>query len=66
MGKIRVLLVDDHTVVRQGLRRILETDDEIEIVGETGDGRSASEMAQRSSSGVSIVPADPAFVRCQR
>jgi DNA-binding NarL/FixJ family response regulator len=33
MGKIRVLLVDDHTVVRQGLRRILETDDEIEIVG---------------------------------
>jgi DNA-binding NarL/FixJ family response regulator len=41
MGKIRVLLVDDHTVVRQGLRRILETDDEIEIVGETGDGRSA-------------------------
>ena len=41
MGKIRVLLVDDHTVVRQGLRRILETDDEIEIVGEAGDGRSA-------------------------
>src|SRR5919198_3389990 len=47
MGKIRVLLVGDHTVVRQGLRRILETDDEIEIVGETGDGRSAVEMAQR-------------------
>src|SRR5213593_3353867 len=47
MAKIRVLLVDDHTVVRQGLRRILETDDEIEIVGETGDGRSAVEMAQR-------------------
>ena len=47
MGKIRVLLVDDHTVVRQGLRRILETDDEIEIVGETGDGRSATEMVQR-------------------
>src|SRR2546428_10074207 len=47
MAKIRVLLVDDHTVVRQGLRRILETDDEIEIVGETGDGRSAVELAQR-------------------
>src|SRR5881397_1422287 len=47
MAKIRVLLVDDHTVVRQGLRRILETDDEIEIVGETGDGRTAVEMAQR-------------------
>jgi two-component system response regulator NreC len=47
MGKLRVLLVDDHTVVRQGLRRILETDDEIEIVGETGDGRTAVEMVQR-------------------
>jgi DNA-binding NarL/FixJ family response regulator len=47
MSKIRVLLVDDHTVVRQGLRRILETDDEIEIVGEAGDGRSAVDMAQR-------------------
>jgi two-component system response regulator NreC len=47
MGKIRVMLVDDHTVVRQGLRRILETDDEIEIVGEAGDGRSATEMVQR-------------------
>src|SRR5438093_12719368 len=47
MRKIRVLLVDDHTVVRQGLRRILETDEEIEIVGETGDGRSATDMAQR-------------------
>src|SRR4029453_5183180 len=55
MGKIRVLLVDDHTVVRQGLRRILETDDEIEIVGETGDGRSASEMAQRMNPNVVVM-----------
>jgi len=47
MRKIRVLLVDDHTVVRQGLRRILETDEEIEIVGEAGDGRTATEMVQR-------------------
>ena len=47
MSKLRVLLVDDHTVVRQGLRRILETDDEIEIVGETGDGRTAVEIVQR-------------------
>ena len=47
MPKLRVLLVDDHTIVRQGLRRILETDAEIEVVGETGDGRSATELAQR-------------------
>lgn len=47
MPKMRVLLVDDHTVVRQGLRKILESDDEIEIVGEAGDGRSAVDMAQK-------------------
>ena len=47
MEKIRVFLVDDHTVVRQGLRRILESDEEIEIVGEAGDGRAAVELAQR-------------------
>jgi two-component system, NarL family, response regulator NreC len=46
MGRIRVLLVDDHTLVRQGLRRLLETDAEIEVVGETGDGVSAPAMAE--------------------
>jgi DNA-binding NarL/FixJ family response regulator len=47
MSRIRVLLVDDHTIVRQGLRRLLETDHELEVVGETGDGRSAVELAER-------------------
>ncbi len=47
MPKLRVLLVDDHTVVRQGLRRILETDDDIEIVGEAGNGRSGVELVLR-------------------
>jgi len=47
MEKIRVFLVDDHTVVRQGLRRILESDDEIEIVGEAGDGRTALDLVQK-------------------
>jgi DNA-binding NarL/FixJ family response regulator len=45
MAKIRVLLVEDHTVVRQGLRRILEIEPEIEIVGEVGDGRAAVDAA---------------------
>jgi DNA-binding NarL/FixJ family response regulator len=44
MEKIRVFLVDDHTLVRQGLRRILESDEEIEIVGEAGDGRTAIDL----------------------
>jgi len=45
--RLRVLLVDDHTVVRQGLRRILEADADIQVVGEAGDGRTAAEMAER-------------------
>ena len=41
MGKVHVLLVDDHTVVRQGLRKILEASADIEVVGEVGDGAAA-------------------------
>lgn len=36
--KIRVLISDDHDVVRRGLRALLETEDDIEIVGEAADG----------------------------
>jgi two-component system, NarL family, response regulator NreC len=38
---IRVLLVDDHAVVRSGLRRVLEAEDDIEVVAEAGDLRNA-------------------------
>ena len=38
MPPIRVLITDDHLIVREGLRLILETTDEIEIVGEAADG----------------------------
>ena len=38
---IRVLIVDDHAVVRSGLRRVLEAEDDIEVVGEAGDVRTA-------------------------
>jgi DNA-binding NarL/FixJ family response regulator len=41
------MLVDDHTVVRQGLRRILEADAGIQVVGEASDGRKAAEMAEQ-------------------
>ncbi len=47
MAKTRVLLADDHTVVRQGLRRILESESDVEIVAEVGDGRAALSAAQR-------------------
>jgi two-component system response regulator NreC len=38
---IRILIVDDHAVVRSGLRRVLEAEDDIEVVGEAGDMRTA-------------------------
>jgi two-component system, NarL family, response regulator NreC len=44
--KIRVLLADDHTLVRQGFRRILEDDPRIAVVGEVGTGLAAIEQAR--------------------
>ena len=41
MGKIRVLLADDHTVVRRGIRALLEGGVDIEVVAEAKDGREA-------------------------
>ena len=45
--KIRVLLADDHAVVRQGFRLILAAQPDMEIVGEAGNGREAVELAER-------------------
>jgi NarL family two-component system response regulator LiaR len=44
---IRVLLVDDHAVVREGLRTFLELQDGIEVVGEAADGEEAIAQAER-------------------
>jgi DNA-binding NarL/FixJ family response regulator len=43
--KTRVLLVDDHTLFRQAIREVLETDTSIEVVAEAGDSASAVRMA---------------------
>ncbi|MEU6230215.1 response regulator transcription factor [Streptomyces sp. NPDC047042] len=43
---IRVLLVDDHQVVRRGLRTFLEVQDDIEVVGEASDGAEGVDRAQ--------------------
>ena len=43
--KIKVLIVDDHQVVRQGLRTFLELHEEFLVVGEAGDGLQAVELA---------------------
>jgi DNA-binding NarL/FixJ family response regulator len=46
-AKTSTLLVDDHTVIRQGLRKLLEAEDDIVVVGEAQDGRQAVAMALR-------------------
>jgi DNA-binding NarL/FixJ family response regulator len=45
--KLRILLADDHAVVRQGFRRILESQPDMEIIGEAGNGREAVELAEK-------------------
>lgn len=45
--KIRLLIVDDHPLIRQGLRMVLSTEPWLEIVGEAGDGREAIEAARQ-------------------
>ncbi len=44
MSKLRILLADDHTVLRAGLRSLLEQQPHLEVVGEAGDGRQAIEL----------------------
>ncbi len=45
MSKIRILLVDDHTVIRVGLKLLLERQTDFEVVGEAEDGRKAIQLA---------------------
>lgn len=44
---IRVLLVDDHVVVRRGLRAFVETEPELDVIGEAADGVAALELLQQ-------------------
>ena len=55
MAALRILLADDHTVVRQGLRRILEARPEWQVVAEAGDGREAVRLAEETQPHVAIL-----------
>jgi DNA-binding NarL/FixJ family response regulator len=46
MAEIRVLLAEDHTLVRAGIRALLDSFDEITVVGEASDGREAARQAR--------------------
>ena len=46
MTSIRILLADDHTVVRDGLRAMLERESDMTVVAEAADGRESVRLAE--------------------
>lgn len=55
MDKVRVVIADDHALVREGLRKVLELDDSIEVVTEVGDGQGAINMARKENPDVILM-----------
>jgi DNA-binding NarL/FixJ family response regulator len=55
MRRIGVLLVDDHTVVRQGLRALLKSEEDIDVVGEAENGRQAVILAKKTPPDVVVM-----------
>ena len=55
MGTLRILLADDHTVVRQGLRKVLEEHPDWHVVAEAGDGREAVRQAEQHKPDIAIL-----------
>ena len=51
MKTIRILLADDHTVVRKGLRLLLESQTGFQVVADAADGRAAVALAERTLAG---------------
>jgi len=47
MGEIKILLAEDHVVVRQGTRQLLEREQDLEVIGEAGDGEEAVRLASQ-------------------
>lgn len=55
LKKIRILIADDHAFVREGTRRILEQEPDLEVVAEAGDGEEAVKLASKLKPDVAIV-----------
>ena len=52
---IKVLLADDHSIVRAGLRRIVEESGDIEVVAEAADGREAIQLVEKTAPDVAVI-----------
>lgn len=55
MAKIKVLLAEDHALVRQGIRELLQREEDIEIVGEVGDGEEAVKLVDEAEPDVVLM-----------
>jgi len=55
LGQIKILIADDHTVVREGTRQILEQEPDLEVVAEAADGEEAVKLAGSSKPDVAIM-----------
>lgn len=55
MGPIRILIADDHAIIRRGLRTLLEHEPGLQVVAEASDGREAIEAAKRERPHVAIL-----------
>ena len=55
MAKLRILLADDHEMVREGLRTILNAQPDMQVVATAGDGREALSQAERLTPDVVIM-----------
>ncbi len=55
MAPLRILLADDHTIVRQGLKKILEAHPDWVVAGEAGDGREAVRLAQELKPDIAVL-----------
>ena len=55
MSKLRILVADDHGIVRQGLRFVLERQSDMEVVGEATDGREAVRLAEELTPNVIVM-----------
>jgi DNA-binding NarL/FixJ family response regulator len=55
MSKIRVVVVDDHSLVREGITALLRFHDDVEVIGEAADGREAIEIATKLNPDVMLM-----------
>ena len=53
--KLQILLADDHAVVREGLKRLIEAQPDMKVIGEAADGREAVEQAVRLAPEVAVM-----------